>query len=66
VGANTFPGHVIKGLRMAGRMGNEQVTVRNLEVVRVDAERGLLYVKGSVPGHPDCVVQVGPTTKAGR
>lgn len=42
--------HVFKGLRMAGRMGNEQVTVKNLEVVSVDAEKGLIMVKGAVPG----------------
>jgi large subunit ribosomal protein L3 len=66
VGPGSFPGRVIKGLRMPGQMGNERVTVKNLEVVRVDAERGLLYVKGAVPGHPNCVVRVRPTTKSGR
>lgn len=50
VGSNTNPGRVIKGLRMAGHMGNEQVTVRNLQVVMVDKERDLLLVKGAVPG----------------
>jgi large subunit ribosomal protein L3 len=60
IGANTFPGRVIKGLRMAGRHGNERVTVRNLEVVGVDRERNLLLVRGAVPGHPEALVRVRP------
>jgi large subunit ribosomal protein L3 len=66
VGPGSFPGRVIKGLRMAGHMGNERVTALNLEVVRVDVEQGLLYVKGAVPGHRNAVVQVRPTRLAGR
>lgn len=58
IGAGAFPGHVIKGLRMAGRMGNERVTTRNLVVVRVDADRNLLMVRGAVPGPNDGVVRV--------
>lgn len=50
IGSTTFPGRVLKGLRMAGHMGNQRVTVRNLEVVAVDPERNLLFVKGAVPG----------------
>lgn len=50
IGSTTFPGRVLKGLRMAGHMGNQRVTVRNLEVVAVDTERNLLFVKGAVPG----------------
>jgi large subunit ribosomal protein L3 len=61
IGPGSFPGHVIKGLRMPGRMGNERVTVLNLEVVKVDAERGLLYVRGAVPGHRTALVRVRPT-----
>ena len=49
-GATTTPGRVLRGLRMAGQMGNKNVTVLNLEVVTVDAERNLLAVKGAVPG----------------
>ncbi len=49
-GATTTPGRVLKGLRMAGRMGNARATVLNIEVVRVDPERNLLAVKGTVPG----------------
>lgn len=61
IGPGSFPGHVIKGLRMPGRMGNERVTVLNLEVVKVDADRGLLYLRGAVPGHRSALIQVRPT-----
>ncbi len=61
IGPGSFPGHVIKGLRMPGRMGNERVTVLNLEVVKVDAERGLLYLRGAVPGHRTALIQVRAT-----
>jgi large subunit ribosomal protein L3 len=50
IGAGTYPGRVWKGTRMAGHMGNEQVTVKKLTVVKVDAERNLILVKGAVPG----------------
>jgi large subunit ribosomal protein L3 len=50
IGATTYPGRVIKGMKMAGHMGNRKVTVRNLQVVEVDPERNLLLVKGGVPG----------------
>jgi large subunit ribosomal protein L3 len=50
IGAGTYPGRVWKGTRMAGHMGNEQVTVKKLTVVRVDADRNLILVKGAVPG----------------
>ena len=63
IGPGSFPGHVIKGLRMAGRMGNERTTVLDIEVVRVDAEKGLLFVRGGVPGHPDALLQVRPSVK---
>jgi large subunit ribosomal protein L3 len=52
IGAGTTPHHVFKGQKMAGRMGHERVTILNLEVVRVDAERNLILVRGAVPG-PD-------------
>ena len=58
IGPGTYPGHVIKGMRMAGHMGNEQVTTRNLVVARVDAERNLLLVRGAVPGPNDGLVRV--------
>ena len=50
IGASAFPSRVLKGLRAAGHMGSERVTARNLTVVRVDAGRNTLVVKGSVPG----------------
>jgi large subunit ribosomal protein L3 len=50
IGASATPGRVFKGMRMAGRMGNERVTLQNLEVVRVDPERNLMLIRGSVPG----------------
>jgi len=49
-GAGTYPGRVTKGKKFPGRMGNDRITVKNLEVVRLDAEKGLIVVKGSVPG----------------
>jgi len=50
IGATTSPGHVLKGLRMAGHMGNSRVTVKGLEVCQTNPERNLLLVKGAVPG----------------
>jgi large subunit ribosomal protein L3 len=63
VGSCSFPGRVFKGVRMSGHMGNEQVTTLNLEVVEADAERGLLLVKGSVPGPNGGVVIVRNAVK---
>jgi len=50
IGASSFPSRVFPGMRAAGHMGNQQVTVRNLEVVEVDAEDNVILVKGAVPG----------------
>jgi large subunit ribosomal protein L3 len=50
IGASSFPSRVFPGMKMAGRMGNDQVTVRNLEVVSVDAEDNVIAVKGAIPG----------------
>lgn len=50
IGASAFPSRVMKGMRMGGRMGGSQVTVKNLRVARVDAENNLLYIRGAVPG----------------
>jgi large subunit ribosomal protein L3 len=58
-----FPQHVRKGLRMAGRMGGVGVTVKNLQIVDIDAERNLISVKGAVPGHRNGLVQVVSTGK---
>lgn len=65
-GAGTTPGRVYPGKRMAGRLGGSQVTVRKLTVVRVDAERNLLLIKGAVPGKPGALVNVVPAKKVGR
>ena len=64
IGQCQTPGRVFKGKKMAGHMGAEQVTVQNLEVVRVDAERNLLLVKGAVPGATGGDVLVKSAVKA--
>lgn len=61
--AGTYPGRVFKGHRMMGRMGNERVTVQNLEVVRVDAEKNLILIKGAVPGPKKGIVTIKETVK---
>lgn len=58
IGPGTWPAHVIKGLRMAGRMGNEQVTVRNLVIARIDLDANRILVRGAVPGANDGLVRV--------
>ncbi len=58
IGQASYPGRVIKGMKMAGRMGHEQVTVKNLEVVKVDVERNLLLLKGAVPGPKKGLVRI--------
>src|SRR5205814_2499751 len=52
IGASSFPSRVVKGMRAAGHMGSDRVTVRNLKVVQIDAENNLLLVRGPVPGAP--------------
>ncbi len=80
IGASSYPSRVVKGMRMAGHMGDRRVTVRNMRVIRVDAENNLLLVEGAVPGGPNAVVvirkavaaktikvaQVEPVKKKGR
>ena len=63
-GAASDPSKVFKGKKMPGQMGNKQITVQNLEVVRVDVENNLLLIKGSVPGPKKCLVTVKETVKA--
>ena len=58
VGSGTTPGRVLKGLRMAARQGNDKVTVKNLEVIKADAERSLLVIAGAVPGPRNAIVMV--------
>ena len=64
MGANSSPSRVFKNKKMAGQYGNEQVTVLNLEIVRVDAENNLIAVKGAVPGSRGNVVFLRNTVKA--
>jgi large subunit ribosomal protein L3 len=64
IGQNQSPGRVFKGKKMSGHLGNVGRTAQNLEIVRVDAERNLLLVKGSVPGHKDGRVYVKPAVKS--
>ena len=63
IGMCQTPGRVFKGKKMSGHMGSEQVTIQTLEVVRVDTERNLLLIKGSVPGATGCDVIVKPAIK---
>jgi large subunit ribosomal protein L3 len=65
IGATTTPGRVFKGMRMAGRMGSDRVTTLNLTLHAVDAERGLLLVKGAVPGPKGSLVFVRNAVKKG-
>jgi len=64
IGQNQTPGRVFKGKKMSGHMGDARVTTQNLEVVRVDAERNLILVKGSIPGAKGGDVIVRPAVKA--
>lgn len=56
IGAASYPARVFKGMRMAGQMGNERVTMENLQVLKVIADKNLIVVKGSVPGHKGSTV----------
>ncbi len=66
IGAGAYPGKVIKGMKMPGRMGNARETTLNLEVVRIDSDERLLFVRGAVPGHRNGIVRVRPTAKTSR
>lgn len=66
IGSSATPGRVFKGMRMAGRMGNERTTVQNLTIERVDAEKNLLLVRGSVPGAKESLVIVRSAVKSGQ
>ena len=63
IGNATDPGHVFKGTKLPGQMGAEQVTIQNLEIVSVDAERNLLLVKGNVPGAKKGLVKITSAAK---
>ncbi len=66
IGATTTPGRVFKGTRMAGRMGQDRVTTLNLTIHGVDAEKGLLLIKGAVPGSKGSLVFVRNAVKKGE
>lgn len=61
IGNSSFPGHVLKGRKMAGHMGSERVTTKNLTVFAVDEENNLILIKGSVPGARDGLVMIRKT-----
>jgi large subunit ribosomal protein L3 len=58
IGASSFPSRVVKGMRAAGHMGSDRVTVRNLRIVKIDAENNLLLLRGAVPGAPGTYIVV--------
>jgi large subunit ribosomal protein L3 len=64
-GAGTTPGRVYPGKRMAGRYGGKQITTRGLTILKVDDERNLLVVKGSVPGKPGALLNIRPANRVG-
>jgi large subunit ribosomal protein L3 len=64
IGQNQTPGRVFKGKKMAGHMGNRRVTTQNLQVVRVDTDRGLILIRGAVPGPAGSDVYIRPAVKA--
>jgi large subunit ribosomal protein L3 len=64
-GAGTTPGRVYPGKRMAGRYGGKQITTRGLVILKVDTERNLLVVKGSVPGKPGSLLDIRPAKRVG-
>ncbi|MEM8637343.1 MAG: 50S ribosomal protein L3 [Cyanobacteria bacterium P01_G01_bin.54] len=65
-GAGTTPGRIYPGKRMAGRYGNTKVKIRKLELVKIDAERNLLLIKGAVPGKPGNLLSITPATIVGQ
>jgi len=58
IGAASYPARVFKGMRMAGQMGNERVKMENLQILKVLADKNLVIVKGSVPGHKGSIVTI--------
>ena len=64
IGCSAYPSRVFKGKRMSGHYGSERKTVKNLEILRIDTERNLLFIKGAIPGHKGGFVQV-QTAKTG-
>lgn len=63
IGASSFPSRVVKGHHMAGHLGAEKVTVQNLEIINIDADKNLLVVKGTVPGHNNSYIMIKQAKK---
>jgi large subunit ribosomal protein L3 len=63
IGANSDPGHIWKGKRMAGRLGNTRFTIKNLEILRLEADKNLIVLKGSVPGPNGAILELRTTKK---
>ena len=63
IGQNQTPGRVFKGKKMAGHMGSKRITTQSLELVRIDAERNLVLIKGAIPGAPGTRVEIKPAVK---
>ena len=64
IGAGAWPGRVIKGMKMAGRHGNQRTAAVNQEIVRIDGDRSLLFIRGGVPGPKNAVVRVRRSVRA--
>ena len=58
IGAASYPAKVVKGMKMGGRMGNDRITVKNLQVVRILEDKNLLLIKGAIPGHKGSIVVI--------
>ena len=66
IGANSFPSKVFKGKKMSGRYGNEQVTIQNLQIIKVDADRNVLLIKGAVPGAKGGLLTIKQAVKVNK
>jgi large subunit ribosomal protein L3 len=60
IGMGTTPGRVFKGKKMAGQLGNKKITVSNLEIIKIESDKNILLVKGSIPGKPGNLVSLKP------
>jgi large subunit ribosomal protein L3 len=63
IGQNQTPGKVFKGKKMAGHLGNERCTTQNLQLIKIDADRNLLLIRGAIPGFPGARVEIRPAVK---
>jgi large subunit ribosomal protein L3 len=58
IGQSSYPSRVLKGLKMAGKMGNARISKPTVKIIRIDAERNLIFVKGPVPGAPNSLLEI--------